>query len=364
MPRGSEGAQKRPFRKLKATRVVLVTTIITGLAVAGIMQLKHVKEAREAAAESRQCESCRQEVDSVSLGRIAAFLEATGNRKGGRIGRDSLVHAALEEYGSKGSYKWFPRPGAEWPWEIGYPDYDDYGPGQGWPWECRGNKYVGNRDGEDLGNGRRAKDSLMLLGILRDTMDFDTAVAGVKAVIMKWDSARLIEAVKYAEKPDRRLSAAGWRGAFIRGILNTTGLMLPEARERGDDSLLLCSLAARQVQNYNLSTLEALHHGIDTYRYTRGRDGVAHENSDAYCTRKRHANALKEYEEKKLPDGHSREQDSLEIVKRFDAIDYKQHKAYEEYLDEKEPHVSGAGPKSRSSGWYGNGTEYCSGCGR
>ncbi len=346
VPHGPEGAQKRPFRKLKAAGIVLAATIFSGLAAAGIMQLNHLQKAREAAVESRRCESCRREVDSVSLGRIAAYLEAILNRKDGHNGRDSLVHKALEEYSTNGSYKWYPRPEARWPWELAYLGNHDYWPEDGWPWDCRGSRYVGSPEGEDLGNGRRAKDSVMLRRIIGDAAAFGSIAAETKAAIMSRDSAELIKAVEYAKTPDHHLDAVRWRGAFIHSILNTADLMLPEERKRQDDSLLLRPIIASRVERTNQRIVDALerHESTERYRFWKDKRGRTHEHNDGYCSEKRYENALKEYEKAKLPDGHSRRQDSIELIRRFVELGHEHDAAYEEYLYEKGPHVSPGSP--------------------
>jgi hypothetical protein len=129
----------------------------------------------------------------------------------------------------------------------------------------------------------------------------------IRKGIMKRDSMDLVEAMNdYLKRSQPSVVPTRWRGSPISAVFNSFKPMLPEARDRHRDSLLLRPIVTSYVEWENGGLMDWL----------RGDDSI-----------------MDKYEKMKLPDGLTRKQDGLRIAKRF-AVDPKVEKEWQEHLAE------------------------------
>jgi hypothetical protein len=146
------------------------------------------------------------------------------------------------------------------------------------------------------------------------------------------------------------VNADRWRDSLIAEILNATQPMLPEAGQRRHDSLLLLRTMVVHVERLNQVLIEDIFHD-STYA-----------DEDIKDTRLRNR-CMGIYERMKLPDGRTRKQDSLELIRRFASLQkqFEADQREEQWLEERRMerkkakhhnvYVPGSSPPPSQPGW-------------
>lgn len=142
----------------------------------------------------------------------------------------------------------------------------------------------------------------------------------IRESIMKKDSMDLVEAMnRYLERSQPSAVPTKWRISPVSAVLDKFKPMLPEARNRHRDSLLLSPIAASYVEWKNAGLI----------------DWLRSDNS-----------ILNQYEKMKLRDGLTRKKDSLMVIEHS-TVDTTAKKRWEDQLAEEhykkwgDKHVSG-----------------------
>jgi hypothetical protein len=148
----------------------------------------------------------------------------------------------------------------------------------------------------------------------------------------------------------KRVNAARWRDSLTCALLDSLHLMLPEARERRHDSLLLNQAIIAHVRKRNPIILKNIFYD-STYTDEKIQD---------FRVRKKYLNI---YEQMKLPDGSTRKQDSLELIRRFAALErqwdadqraeelFEKRKMERKHAKHSNTYVPGSAPPPGYSPW-------------
>ena len=174
----------------------------------------------------------------------------------------------------------------------------------------------------------------------------------IRKGMMEEDSAGLAETMhECLDRPELRLAVPGWRGSPVSTILNSFRPMLPEARNRRQDSLFLQPIMAAHAVVNNLRLVGELFYNSKS------------DDKGSRMYGKNIRQALRAYEKMKLPDGCTRKKDSLIIFTMFGSLEDRQNTEYE---------AQGSGGRHYCTSthaqpgrdWYGNGIEFSGGSGR